>query len=139
VRFVTGVAVLTGSATAGVRVAPGGVSWLSISDRRLKENLVPVDGQRALEALGAMPVESWSLIAQPDGVRHVGPVAQTFNASFGYLFGEVESETHINQGDAIGVTMAALQGLYQRLQTVEAENASLRAEMADLREMVNGQ
>ncbi len=127
----------TASHTAGTVLPTGGTSWSSLSDRNVKENFAPVDQARLLEALAAMPVQTWNLKAQSPEIRHVGPVAQDFNAAFGYLFDEVESPVRINNMDAVGVALAAAQGLYAqnqaqtaRIEALEAENAALREENA---------
>jgi hypothetical protein len=114
--------------TSGVYVAAGGNSWNSISDRATKENLIPVDSQAILEKLAAMPLQEYNLKSQDADIRHIGPVAQDFHAAFGYG----ESELAINMEDADGVAMAAIQGLYERVQALEAENAQLDARLVDL-------
>jgi hypothetical protein len=125
--------------STGVQLSLGGTSWSSISDRKTKENFADVDSARLLEALAAMPIQTWNLKSQSPEMRHIGPVAQDFNGVFGYLFGEVESPTHINSMDAIGVSLAAAQGLYQlskeqaaRILQLEAENANLKRQLDDL-------
>jgi hypothetical protein len=128
-----GVLFYTASGTStGVQLAAGGSSWSSISDRSVKENYAAVDAQRLLEALAALPIQTWNLKAQPAEMRHVGPVAQDFNGEFGYLFGEVESPVHINTMDAVGISLAAVQGLYAQNQALQAENASLQQQVDDL-------
>jgi hypothetical protein len=79
-----------------------------------------------------MPIQTWNLKAQSPDMRHIGPVAQDFNGQFAYLFGEVESPTHVNNMDAIGVAMVAVQGLYAQNQELTAENAALRVEVDNL-------
>ena len=137
-RFVSAFDSGDGAITAGVKVAAGGTSWTSISDRRLKENYAEVDTERALAALVEMPVRSWNVRAQRDDLRHVGPVAQDFNESFRFLFGEVESETHINNMDAVGVTMSAIQGMYAEMEELRDENAALRGRLGELEAVVRG-
>ncbi len=114
--------------TSGVYVAAGGNSWNSISDRATKENLIEVDSQAILEKLATMPLQEYNLKSQDADIRHIGPVAQDFHATFGYG----ESELAINMEDADGVAMAAIQGLYERVQVLEAENAELDARVAAL-------
>jgi hypothetical protein len=65
-------------------------------------------------------------------MRHIGPVAQDFNGSFAYLFGEVESPIHINNMDAVGVSLAAIQGLHAQNQALQAENAAQQAQINEL-------
>jgi hypothetical protein len=119
--------------TSGVYVAAGGNSWLAVSDRATKENFTPVDGQAILEKVAALPVQEYNLKSQDPAIRHLGPVAQDFNAAFGYG----ESDRAINMEDADGVALAAIQGLYQltqekeaRISQVEAQNTALKAENA---------
>jgi hypothetical protein len=116
----------------GVQLSSGGSSWASISDRDAKENFADVDAGQVLETLAAMPIQTWNLKAQSPDMRHIGPVAQDFNGQFAYLFGEVESPTHVNNMDAIGVAMVAVQGLYAQNQELTAENAALRVEVDNL-------
>jgi hypothetical protein len=59
-------------------------------------------------------------------------VAQDFNGSFAYLFGEVESPIHINNMDAVGVSLATIQGLHTQNQALQAENAAQKAQIDEL-------
>jgi hypothetical protein len=120
----------------GVQLSAGGTSFGSISDRNAKEAFAPVDTDRLLEVLAGMPVQTWNLKSQVPEVRHIGPVAQDFNGSFAYLFGEVESPIHINNMDAVGVSLAASQGLYELSQEQAMEIAGLQAENAALQEQI---
>lgn len=104
------------NATVGVRLAPGGNGWSAVSDRNLKENFAPVDGDDLLEKLAAMPVESWNMRTQSPDIRHLGPTAQDFKAAFGLG----ESDDHISYSDSDGVALAAIQALTKRLETTEA-------------------
>jgi hypothetical protein len=125
--------------STGVQLSSGANSWGHISDRKTKENFEEVDSIMLLEALAEMPIQTWNLKSQSPEMRHIGPVAQDFNGIFGYLFGEVESPSHINSMDAIGVSLAAAQGLYQlskeqaaRIEELEEENISLREQLDHL-------
>jgi hypothetical protein len=120
-----------GTAT-GVQLSAGGTSFGSISDRNAKEAFAPVDTARLLEVLAGMPVQTWNLKSQAPELRHVGPVAQDFNGSFAYLFGEVESPIHINNMDAVGISLAASQGLYEQNLALQAENAAQQAQIDEL-------
>jgi hypothetical protein len=110
----------------GVHVAAGGSSWTSPSDRSRKENFRPVDTQALLENLATIEISTWNYKGQDPSIRHIGPMAQDFNNLLPDLGGE--GEDYINSLDADGVTLAAIQGLYERMQALEAENAALRAE-----------
>jgi Tfp pilus assembly protein PilN len=56
-------------------------------------------------------------------------MAQDFRAAFG--FGE--NDTTLNTVDTNGVTMAAIQGLYQMMQEKEQRNLELAREVEELR------
>ena len=74
-----------------------------------------------------MPVQEYNLRSQDPSIRHIGPVAQDFS-----VFGYGESDRAINMQDADGVALAAIQGLYDRVQALEAENDELQARLAAL-------
>jgi hypothetical protein len=112
----------TTNANAGVTMAPGSGSWSSLSDRNLKTAIVPADVVAVLDRVVAMPLHTWSYVAQGDGVRHLGPMAQDFAAAFGLG----ENDTTISNVDADGVALAAIQGLNAKL---ERENAELRTRL----------
>ena len=106
--------------TTGAHLTLGGV-WTNASDRNLKENLAPVDGEEVLARLAEVPVTTWNYRAENPSVRHMGPTAQDFYAAFGLG----NSDRSIGTVDADGVALAAIQGLY-------AENQALKAQVTDL-------
>ena len=112
--------------STGAYLTTGG-TWTNASDRSLKENLSPVSGQDVLAKLAALPIFTWNYKAEK-GAPHIGPVAQDFYAAFG-LGGDDKAITTV---DADGVALAAIQGLNERSQTLEAENAALRQQVSDL-------
>ncbi len=99
----------SGGAATGVQLAAGGGSWSSLSDVNAKENFESVDPRKILEKLAGVPVKKWNLRSQPSATRHIGPTAQDFHAAFGLG----EDERYINSSDADGISLAAIQGLYQ--------------------------
>jgi hypothetical protein len=114
--------------TAGVRLLPGSSSWTSVSDRNRKELFLPVDGEEILLRLRAVPVTSWRYIAEEDrSVRHIGPMAQDWDAAFPELGGDGLT---INTGDFDGVNLAAIQALEGRTAALQRENAELREDVA---------
>ena len=121
----------------GVQLSAGGSSWGVISDRNQKENIGEVNVRRILDTLSVLPVSNWNLKAQPREKRHIGPMAQDFNGSFEYLFGELESPVHINTMDAIGVSMAAIQGLYQVVQEKETRIEAQQTQINNLQEQIS--
>ena len=116
--------------TAGSRLLAGGSSWGSLSDRARKENFAPVDTESLLARLAEIPITTWNYKSQDPAIRHIGPMAQDFNALLEDLGGE--GETYINTLDADGVALAAIQGLYAQNQELAAENASLQSQVDKL-------
>lgn len=142
VRASGGVTMYTSSGLgSGVVAHAGSGSWSSLSDRNAKENVVLVDGRQVLARLVEMPVSTWNYKTQSPSIRHIGPMAQDFHAAFNLG----ESDTMISAIDADGVTIAALQGLYQLVQeqaaqiaALQKENAGLAARLATLEDRVGG-
>ncbi len=107
---------------------------VTISDRNAKAAINPVDPTDVLTRVASMPVSSWVYKKEPD-IRHIGPMAQDFRAAFGVG----KDDKTIYNIDAQGVTMAAIQGLYDLLQQKDAEIArqndqlvALEARLAEL-------
>jgi hypothetical protein len=96
----------------------------TLSDRRAKTDLEPVDPKEVLERVVDLPIERWRFKTEDEGVKHVGPMAQDFHEAFGLG----ESDTAIATVDADGVAFAAIQGLNLRLNEKEAEIQVLREE-----------
>ena len=118
--------------SSGVYLAAGGGSWTSLSDRNAKENFVPVDAGLVLEKVAALPLSVWNYKSQDAAIRHIGPMAQDFKATFAVG----ESDTGITTVDESGVALAAIQGLNQKLNEKDAEIEALKQSMAELKEMV---
>lgn len=104
------------------------------SDRNEKERIRPLDGERILSKLRNVPVFSWNYKGQdPRKIRHYGPMAQDFYAAFGHDgLGTVGSPKTVNLGDVDGVVLGATQELERRTALLQAENARLRARLAEI-------
>jgi len=115
--------------STGAHLTTGGV-WTNASDVARKHLFRPVDGEWALKRLAALPISTWSYKAESDSVRHLGPTAQDFRAAFGL------GDSHISIGtvDADGVGLLAAQALERRTRALAQENATLRGELAALRQ-----
>jgi len=117
VRASGGISLTTNdTGTTGCRLSAGGGTWNCTSDRNAKENFAAVDAVAVLDALMGIPIETWNFNTQDESIRHIGPMAQDFNAAFHVG----ESETQISAVDADGVALAAIQGLYTVVQAKEA-------------------
>ena len=134
VRFVSGLNA-SGNPSSGVRLAVGGGSWSSLSDRDSKENIRAVDAGEILSRLVALPIAAWNYRSQDPVVRHLGPMAQDFAAAFGLG----EDERHITTIDEEGVALAAIQGLNRKVEEkaarIQAQESRIRSQAAELIEL----
>jgi hypothetical protein len=106
--------------------------WHDASDRALKENFAPVDGEALLEKVAALPVTEWNYTVEGEDVKHIGPVAQDFHA----VLGIGNDERTIAALDEAGVSLAAIQELYRKAIDQESEIEALRKEIDQLRALV---
>ena len=130
----------TGAGGAGCKLAAGSGSWACSSDRNLKNNIRSIDSRSVLERVAQMPISEWSMKADPDGHKHIGPMAQDFFAAFGLG----SSDKYIAQGDAQGVALASIQGLYalyqsvqEKLQQKDEEIQALKTQLERLQHQLN--
>ena len=105
-----------GGTDVGVRVVAGGNSWVAISDARLKEKFLPVNGEAFLQKIKAFKLGTWNYIGQDEKTfRHYGPMAQDFFDAFGRDdIGTIGCDTLINQQDFLGVNLIGIQALEKR-------------------------
>ncbi len=87
------------------------------SDRNRKRDVEPVEPAAVLEQVSQLPIHTWRYKDDSSDALHLGPMAQDFHEAFGLG----EDERYIGTLDASGVALAAIQGLYGRLQKKEAE------------------
>jgi hypothetical protein len=73
-----------------------------------------------------MPITTWNL--KGSKTLQLGPTAQDFKAAFGLG----DSDKSINNFDAQGVALAAIKGLYQKNQALEAQNKALNRQLENL-------
>lgn len=112
------------STTTGAQLTAGG-AWTNASDRNLKENFAPLDGEEVLAGLTSVPIYTWNYKAEDASVRHLGPTAQDFYAAFGLG----ADDKHISTVDTDGVALAAIQGLYRVVREKDARIAALEVRM----------
>jgi hypothetical protein len=91
------------------------------SDQNLKANFSTVNPRLVLDRLSAIPIKSWNYQSDEPSIRHIGPMAQDFRAAFNLGV----DDKHIDMIDAQGVTMAAIQGLYQMMQEKDRQIETL--------------
>ena len=84
------------------------------SNSRFKKDIIPVRRENILDAITALPVYEWSY--KGENIRHMGPLAEDFAATFG--LGSGPDNIHVI--DAIGTLMAATQALALKVDRLEA-------------------
>ncbi|HWS55459.1 MAG TPA: tail fiber domain-containing protein [Pyrinomonadaceae bacterium] len=102
--------------SAGVTLPAGGGSWNNLSDRNMKANFAAVDARAILRGVLSLPISTWNYKAQGASVRHIGPMAQDFFATF--KLGE--GDKTISTIDPDGVALAAIQGLHEEIKDRDA-------------------
>ena len=96
-----------------------------------------MSGRAVLETLARVPVQQWHYNWEDASTApHIGPMAQDFKAAF-YPGRDDKTITTL---EADGVALAAIQGLNQKLTEAlrhrDAEIASLKQAVAELKELV---
>ncbi|MEV5710491.1 tail fiber domain-containing protein [Actinoallomurus sp. NPDC052274] len=81
----------------------------------------PVNGYDILDKVASLPISTWRYKWEPGHVRHLGPMAQDWYATFGLA----DTDTAIPCVDANGVAMVAIQALYRRITDLENELTEL--------------
>ncbi len=119
------------AAKSGAFLSSGGV-WTNSSDQTKKEAFRSVDVQAVLRKVIALPVTTWSYIAEGKGTRRMGPMAQDFRKAFGLGM----DDKSIGVVDADGVALAAIQGLNQKLDVETARGKAKDAKIDALEKKV---
>ena len=92
--------------------------YMPTSDVNMKENIAPVDGDEAVDALRKVPVSQWDYKqGEGDGGTHVGPMAQDVNAAMGEQ--AAPGGKKIDLISLNGMNMAAIKALDARLAKLE--------------------
>lgn len=117
----------------GVPVPPG-MEYCSancpISDRNRKENFETVDTQAVLETLVQVPITTWNYTFEDPSIRHLGPMAQDFQAAFSVG----ATDKKIFQIDADGVALASIQALHAELEALRSDNARLEQKLEQVQQ-----
>lgn len=114
--------------TVGVKLLAGDNSWSTASDSTIKENFIPSNSEKVLDAVAQMRVGTWNYKTQdPSKYRHWGVMAQDFYHHFGKdKYGTIGSDTLIASADFDGVAFAAIKALEERTRTLQEENTALK-------------
>ena len=109
------------SRTTARHTAPTLWFWRRLRARRGVSTAHPVPANRAevLSRLADLPVHTWTYGFDHESVKHLGPMAQDFAAAFGLG----DTDRQIFPLDGIGVCLAAIQALNDRVVQLNAELA----------------
>ena len=122
-RAVGGTRFYTSVGGAGVELPSGGGAWANLCDVNEKKLLGDVNTSEVLTKVSSLSLHRWSYKSQDESIQHIGPTAQDFYTAFGLG----DNNTTISTLDPDGVALAAIQELTKRLETLERENAELKA------------
>lgn len=103
-------------------------SWTNISDRNVKENFVPIDGQSVLDKIAQLPITQWNY-KTAKGVKHIGPVAQDFYA----IFGVGDDDKHISTIDPAGISLAGIKALNEKVNAQQKQIRELEDEIKNIK------
>jgi hypothetical protein len=122
--------------TSGVYMRHGQSGWSNYSDRNMKENFEPVDGEWVLGKIKNMPITKWNYKKTDPNEKYIGPISQDFHAAF-HLNGT--DSLGINSISIDGVNMAAIQALEKRTSEMKTiieflidENKKLKDQLANV-------
>ncbi len=127
--------IMNNQSNGGIEFTLGNTGNLTIagtltqnSDVHTKDQITAVDPATVLTRLASLPISTWHYRTDSEGVRHLGPMAQDFAASFGLG----DDDRHIAPLDAAGVSLAAIQGLQREIAVRDARIRALEERGADL-------
>ena len=103
--------------TTGVTIGAGGGSWASVSDVNKKENLVELDCQDVMNKMENLPIYQYNYIGNPKEQKCWGPTAQDWYK----LFPTQKDQLSIETMDMIGVLMATVKNLNNRVKDLESK------------------
>lgn len=92
--------------------------WFMMSDVNAKEDFEHVDADMILQRVEELTIQRWRYKDDPLAAKHIGPMAQDFEETFGLG----SNPRHIDVVDAFGVALAAIQALAKRVRELEGQS-----------------
>lgn len=131
--------------STGAKLTKSGV-WQNTCDKNKKENFESIDTDLILSKLSQLQIYKWNYKVDNYNIKHIGPTAQDFYATFGLG----NDEKTLSTIDPAGVALVAIQALEKRtaelkqtqltlqekidkLEKLEAELARLKAENGSMK------
>lgn len=109
----------------GARLPANSSAWTTLSDSTRKHRYGVVNAQEILSKVCQLPIEAWSYKADPQGYRHISPMAQDFWNAF-HLG---DDSLSISTIDPSGVALAAIQELAKQNEQKDKKITELEARM----------
>jgi len=100
------------------------------SDKNRKYNISSIDEKEILEKITNLPISTWTYDSEQPNIRHIGPMAQDFRASFGFGI----NDTTIAEVDINGVALASIKALNSKLLNKNKQVKKLDAQVKELDE-----
>jgi hypothetical protein len=113
--------------SVGAFLSTAGV-WTNNSDRNLKENFAPLDGNELLRKINELPITRWNYKSDDKSITHIGPMAQDFKR----LFEVGNDSTTISSLDPAGVALAGVQELTKQNQELLKKIVELEKRISEL-------
>lgn len=102
--------------SSGVELTPGSGSWSNLSDSLSKKNIIKINDDEILRKIEKINVYEWSYKTEK-GIRHIGPMSQSFHKIFGYG----SDERHITSVDIDGVNLSGIKALYEKSLRIDSQ------------------
>jgi len=112
-----------------------GTTWVNVSSRKLKENIVDINKDTLLAKLDRLPILEWNYIKTANNtegakVKHIGPLAEDFYAAFNVGVDSVSISTI----DPAGIALGAIQALNKKVKCQQAIIDTLGKEVIELKQ-----
>ena len=98
------------------------------SSREKKTDFGRIDTTDILDRVAQLDIQAWRYKTEDESSRHIGPVAEDFNA----LFGFGNQTTSISMVDLNGVALASVQQLAKELAARDVDVVTLKQRLAEL-------
>ncbi|EKD30401.1 MAG: hypothetical protein ACD_78C00067G0003, partial [uncultured bacterium (gcode 4)] len=102
-----------------------------VSSKTSKENYESLDFRDILDKIDELSVEKWNYKTEGKDIKHIGPYAEDFRASFGLG----ESDKSIALIDEAGVALAGVKGLLRIVREQEQTIQELRKDVENLKQV----
>jgi hypothetical protein len=112
--------------SAGVYMTPSATGWASLSDRSLKENIIPMESM-INKIMNLKPIR-YNLI-DVSGDR-VGFIAQEFNEQFPEFVSETRGKLGISYTELISVLTKCIQEQQNKIINLETKNEELMSRLS---------